>query len=170
MEEEKRAQKKLDIKAIEFDWIFNKTEGAAFMKTLASTECIDLFSLKVVRHIIRFCWSHFRKYIIIYLLVPYLCYFLLFILYATYFHKKKIENENGTWEEFGLANTLSIIVLLMFITYFAYFEVRQIMFHKAYYFFSFWNLVDLASLLLNTVTLILDLAGVSEEDIVTISS
>jgi hypothetical protein len=37
-EKERRKMKRLDIRAIEFDWIFNRKEGAAFMKTLAETQ------------------------------------------------------------------------------------------------------------------------------------
>ena len=170
LEKERRKQKRLDIKAIEFDWIFNKKDGAAFMKTLAETDCIDLFSLQVVRYIIRFCWSYFRQYIVIYLFLPYLCYFFLFVFYATYLHKKQVENEEGAWEGFGIASTLSIIALLMFIIYFAYFEFRQILFHKVYYFVSFWNMMDLVSLLLNTIILIADLSGLPEEELVTLSA
>lgn len=140
------------------------------MKTLAETDCIDLFSLQIVRLIIRFCWSYFRQYIVIYLFIPYLTYFGLFVFYATYLHKKQAENENGTWEGFGIASTLAIIVLLIFIAYFAYFEARQIFFHKVYYFVSFWNMMDLVSLILNTIILIADLAGLDEAELVTLSA
>jgi hypothetical protein len=148
-EKERRKQRRLDIRAIEFDWIFNKTEGAGFMKTLADTQCIDLFSLHLVRHIIRFCWSYYRKYIVIYLLIPFLVYFSVFIMYATYFHKKQYEEAHADWKKMGIANSLSLIVIMMFSIYFAFFEVRQMLFHKISYFTSFWNMLDLISLALN---------------------
>jgi hypothetical protein len=37
-EKERRKMKRFDIRAIEFDWIFNRKEGAAFMKILAKTQ------------------------------------------------------------------------------------------------------------------------------------
>lgn len=166
LEKERRKQKRLDIRAIEFDWIFNKHDGSAFMRTLAETDCIDLFSLTIIRHIVKFCWSYFRKYIIIYLLIPYILYFSIFIVYATYFHKKQIENDDGRFERFGLGSFISIIFLLLFIIYFSWFEFLQIKFHKASYFVSFWNMIDLASLVLNLVIVICDLAGIPEADLV----
>ena len=53
-EKERRKQKQLDTRANEFDWKFLKAEGTDFLRTLARTDNIDLFSLKLVRYIIRF--------------------------------------------------------------------------------------------------------------------
>lgn len=170
LEKERKKQRRLDIRAIEFDWIFNKKEGAGFMKTLAETDCIDLFSLQLIKFIVRFSWSYFRKFIVIYLFIPYLVYFGLFIVYSTYFHKKMIEDNNGNWEHFGLANNISVIILLLFILYFAFFEAKQIWFHKLGYFVSFWNIVDMASLILNFVIMIMDLTGAKEEDLIPLSA
>ena len=141
----------LDIRAIEFDWIFNKTEGVQFLKTLASTDNIELFSLDLIKHIIRFCWGYYRKYIVIFLFIPYMIYITSFVLYSTWIHKEKIDRNNGNWESYGLANSIMVIFLLLMISYFSYYEIRQILFHKLSYFISFWNLVDISSLILNFV-------------------
>jgi hypothetical protein len=145
----RRKQKRLEIRAIEFDWIFNKNEGSRFIRTLAKTQCIDLFSLNIVRSIIRFTWSYYRKYIAIYVLFPFLVYFSVFIMYATYFHKKQYEEAHSDWKKMGIANSLSLIVIMMFVIYFAYFEVRQMLFDKLNYLTSFWNIFDLISLIFN---------------------
>lgn len=151
---ERRKQKRIDIQAIEFDWIFNNTEGRAFMNTLAYNKDIGLYSLSIVRYIIKFCWSYYRIYIVCYLLIPFLIYFALFIFYATYIHKRVVETDHGPWEGFGCANSLSIIFLFLFIAYFSFFEIRQMKLMKWSYLSSFWNMVDLASLLLNLAVLI----------------
>ena len=107
--------------------------------------------------------------IVMYLFIPYLIYFTLFILYATWIHDKAFDNNDGKFEGYGLVNTIMIIVLLILIVYFFYFEIRQIIFHKLMYFTSVWNVADLSTLILNSVILIGDLAGLRERYIVTLS-
>jgi len=164
-EKERRKQKRLDIRAIEFDWIFNKNEGVDFLRTLYNIEGTELFSLTLVRHIIRFLWSYYRTYIVIFLFIPYMVYITLFVLYSTWIHKSKVDDGAGEWEGYGLANTLSVICIMLFILYFFYYEVRQILFHKLDYFMSFWNMVDLVSLILNSTICIWDVAGLNEQDL-----
>lgn len=146
-EKERQKLKRLDIRAIEFDWIFNDKDGITFLRTLASYDNIDIFSLKIIRYIIRFLWSHYRTYLLIYLFVPYLVYLAIFLVYVTYIHKKKDEKNQSYDEGFGIANTIAVILCLLFNTYFAYFEIRQIIYHKFNYFISFWNVVDLITLM-----------------------
>jgi hypothetical protein len=169
-EKERRKQRRLVIRAIEFDWIFNKVEGVSFLKTLAETEYIEIFSYKLIQNIIRFMWSYYKIHIVTWVLIPFLFYLSIFCLYTTWIHKKKQDNNEGYFEGYGLANTFMIVVILMFNTYFAYYEIRQILFHKLTYFMSLWNLIDLSSLLLNTTIVICDLAGVNEPDLNTMMS
>jgi membrane-associated HD superfamily phosphohydrolase len=102
-------------------------------------------------------------FIVIHLFIPYLFYFSLFILYSTYFHKEAEEDNDGNWEGFGIANTLSVVALFIFIVYFGYYEARQILYHKLEYFYSFWNCIDMSSLIINFITLVMDLAGMEEK-------
>ena len=130
LEKERIKQRRQDVRAIEFDWIFNKQEGAKFLRTWAETEWIDLFSLTIIKNIVRFFWSYFRIAIVIYSIIPYLIYFALFLVYTTYFQRKKVENGETEWQRFGLVNNLTALVLILFIVYFSYFEIRQILLHK----------------------------------------
>ena len=125
LKEKPMNQKNLDIKAIEFDWIFDKHNGSEFIRTLSNTTNIELFSLKIVKYIIQFLWSHFQNAIIIYLFIPFLLYFSIFVIYATWVHKRKTEenDENGS---FHLANFILVIILLALQLYFTYFKIRQI--------------------------------------------
>lgn len=161
---------RLEVKAISFEWIFNEKEGAKFLQTLARSDTIDLFSLQIIRNIISFLWPYFRNKIIIYVFIPYLLYFSLFLIYSTYFHKRMIENNDAKWTNFGLANNLAVIVLLVFIAYFMLIESMQIVSQKLSYFKSFWNLIDLTSLLFNLIILIMDLAGMYDRDLTTLMS
>jgi len=49
----------LDIKAIEFDWIFNQSQGSKFLKALADCEDIEIYSNNLIKLIITFLWSYF---------------------------------------------------------------------------------------------------------------
>ena len=160
---------KLDIKAIEFDWIFNKDDGAQFMRTLSDTSSIELFSLKIIRYIIKFFWGHFRRAIVKYLFIPFMIYFTIFLLYITWIHKNKSQNGEKSSGSFYAADLTSTIILLMFIIYFTYYELKQMITQKILYFITFWNMVDVVSLALNFIIIILDLAGANEENIVTLS-
>jgi len=168
LESQFKRQRRLEIKAIEFDWIFDDKRGAKFIKTLSTWNCIDVFSVHIIKWIILFSWQNFKKFIMMYLFVPYVAYFLLFILYTTYFHKKMIESGSDSWEHFGIANSLSMIFLIPFIWYFTYLEIRQIMFLKYTYFLSIWNLVDVLSIFLNLLILLFDLINVTESTLIPI--
>jgi hypothetical protein len=163
-----RKQKKLDIKAIEFDWIFNKKDGAGFMRTLSDTDCIEMFSLKIIRYIIKFLWSRFKKAIVLYLFIPFLIYFTIFLVYATLILDKKNE-ENDSNGPYASADIVFAVALLIFLIYFTYFEIRQMIHHKLAYFTTFWNFIDLISIVLNFAIIICDLAGGKEESVVSLS-
>ena len=167
LEKERRKQRRLNIRAIEFDWIFNKKEGAKFLRTLAESDNVEVFSLPIIQNIVKFFWSYFRIAIVMYSLIPYLIYFSLFLVYTTYFQKRKIDDGETGWQRFGLINNLTALVLILFIGYFSFFEIRQIIFHKLNYFTSFWNMIDLSSLILNLFIIISDLAGMYSPQVTT---
>lgn len=50
--------KRVEVKGIEFDWIFRK-EYQYFLKELATTTNINLFSITVVKDVVLYMWSHF---------------------------------------------------------------------------------------------------------------
>jgi len=70
-------------------------------------------------------------------------------LYATLFQKKKIESNNDETSEFGIASTVSVVILLIFWIYNTYYEIKQMIYHKLSYLSSFWNIIDIISLVLN---------------------
>ena len=159
--------KRLNIRAIELDWILNNTDGVKFLKTLSESDSIELFDLTIIRQIITFLWSHYRKAVFKYNLIPYLLYMALYLVYVTYFHKMKYEHSYSYMLGYGIMNDASVFILLIYILYFLYYEFGQIMFHKIHYFTSFWNMIDLISLLLNLSVLIIDFANVTENEYIT---
>jgi hypothetical protein len=78
-------EKAVKISALEFDWIFNKSEGQEFLKKLAETDDMQIFDTKVVNIILSFFWSIFAKRIFIWIFIPNFILFVLFILDTTLF-------------------------------------------------------------------------------------
>jgi len=99
IDEEQKPYKRVTVKAIEFDWIFNSEEGNKFLANLSETDNINIFGYDIIKDIILFQWSHFKSTIIYKLFIPYLFYFLIFILFSTWIiHRKHHENdENNTF-------------------------------------------------------------------------
>ncbi|CAI2364011.1 unnamed protein product [Moneuplotes crassus] len=160
----KNRQKKVKIKGIEFDWLFSNIQGPAFFKLLIQSQQIEIFSIPLIRYIIIYFWGFFRFRIMIFLFFPFLVYFAIFLLYTTWFHKRKIEHNEGNGEGFGLACSISVIIILLFLIKEAYYEIRQMMYHKLNYFYSFWNIIDLCSMMLNLIICISQFAGLADKD------
>jgi len=59
-----------------------------------------------------------------------------------------------------------MILLLPFIFYFAFLEFRQLLLQKNSYYNNFWNLVDMSSIILNSLIILFDLINVEERTIV----
>ena len=59
-----------------------------------------------------------------------------------------------------------MILLLPFIFYFAFLEFRQLLLQKNSYYNNFWNLVDMSSIILNSLIILFDLINVEERIIV----
>ena len=141
-----------------------------FIASLHNCEDLDIFSLQVIKNLIEFWWNSWRYLIILYLFVPYLIYFSVFVVYVTYIHKNKINSIGSYSDSFGTAEIIWIVIILMFIVYQLLNEVAQILYSGINYFYSFWNLLDLSSLLLNFAVWISDLAGISDEKYVPLSA
>lgn len=146
----------VEVKGIEFDWIFNSKHAHALMKVLSETNNINLFKVPVIEDIILFKWSYFRWAIIILLFIPFLLYFGAFLTFATwgikedYEYEKKVDGSSKDWET---ATKWLAISCVVFIVGFVYVELRQLWFHKLNYFVDIWNMMDMISLGLNITTL-----------------
>ena len=165
IEKNKKGMKRYEIKAIEFDWLFNENEGKDFLKALIKTENIEIFSVSTISNIILYLWGYYRLQIVLQVLIPFLIYFTVFILYSTWVnHEKNQEgSDNGDNKEYAIANLTMTILVILGILWMGYFEFRQLCYYKLGYFGSFWNLIDVASLSINIVTIVTDLAGINDE-------
>ena len=103
------------VKAIEFDWIFNNTQGYHFLESLSETESIDIFGVELIVTILNFLWGFYKWKIIYFYLFPFLLYTALFILDSTLFHKKRIYDRWGGW---FIASFISNIIICILSIYF----------------------------------------------------
>ena len=82
---------RINVEAIEFGWIHNTKEGVNFLKELAQSDSVEIFDLKIIRIIIIYLWSNYNKILNLLILYPFYAFLVLYILYATWIHKKKFE-------------------------------------------------------------------------------
>jgi len=109
-----KSQHFTSIKAIEFDWIFNREQGSAFVKTLTRSRNVDLFSIPLIQNCIQFLWDRFRTAIFLYLFFPFLLYLALFILYATWVQHRSKQEGSDSKSDFETANIAMVIGILVF--------------------------------------------------------
>ena len=168
-EEDKSRLKRVQIKGVEFDWIFNTPEGHEFLKNLSETTNIEIFGQDIIKDIILFQWSFFRETIIYKLLIPYFVYFIIFCIYATWIiYEWNLESSDTG--EFHLLAYIVGAIILMFNCFWAYVEITQMMFHKMDYIFDFWNMLDSSSVCLNITVVIMVFLEADYHDINRVSS
>lgn len=122
-------EKRVEVKAIEFDWLLTTKDGERFLEHLSNTDVLSYFEIDVIKNIIMFQWSYFLPRIIISLFIPFLLFFILFLIYATWLIEMKVEEDNtsGTWYTVDLAAACAV---LLFQVFFIYIEIHQLLFHK----------------------------------------
>ena len=123
------------------------------MRSVSESGNMEIFSLPTVKAIILFQWKFFRIAIFSWVFIPFLVYFALIIVYTTITFERKV-NGVDQGEHF-----ITCWLIIAVIAYFVCFEVIQISLQKMDYFTSFWNYVDVISLVLNAVIVFADLAG-----------
>ena len=87
-------------------------------------------------------------------------YFAAYIIYATWIKKGK-DYLNQTWRDYGTTDFVFCIILIFLILCFAFIEIIQMLYLKVEYFKKFWNIIDIASVILNMFCVITDFAGLN---------
>jgi hypothetical protein len=160
-ERTKQTLQKYDVQAIEFSWLFNHAHRKNFLKALTNTKDIEIFSLDIVKNILMFLWGYYRGVIFGIILIPFLIYFLTFILYASYINRRK-EDETNKDGDYHRANDALIIIIFIGIIMSFILEVSKIIYSYKSYLMSFWNIISLISLVLNFFVVTADLSGMGE--------
>jgi hypothetical protein len=98
-----KVERRIEVKGIEFDWLFSEKEGVRFMEKLSETDDLSYFELDIVKNIIWFQWNKFLPAIFIVLFLPFLIFFGVFIFYTSYILPEKKE-EDETWGNYYTAS------------------------------------------------------------------
>lgn len=114
--------KRVEVQALEFDWIFYGKDSSAFIERLAETENDNLFTINTVRIIITFMWQKYFNRIVLVIFLPFLIYILFLCVYITYIYEMKVTDpDNHKWQ--GL-DIFFIVVVLMCLAFFMSLEIR----------------------------------------------
>jgi hypothetical protein len=130
-EDDDECETRVEIKAIEFDWVFTDKRGEKFMNALGATENIEIFTLEIIKNVILFQWNILQKQIIRYTLFPFLLALLTFAIQITWiFEKTLLEYKE---ESHGLYTIFFFIIggfNLAMCLFFLVMEIYQVKFHK----------------------------------------
>ena len=161
-------EKRVEVLGIEFDWLLKTSEGEEFLQQLSDTDNLGFFEIDLIKQIILFQWKYFLPRIIVFLFVPFIAHFIIFVLYTTWILDKKYSNFE-MWNNWYRAAFGMGIAILVFQLFFIYIEIHQLIFHRLGYFKSFWNMLDISSILLNIAVVVWDFTRWQLNDIIAIA-
>jgi hypothetical protein len=176
-EKHKDSLQKYEVKAIEFSWLFKSEDRKKFLTELARSPDLEIFSVKLVENIVHFMWSYYRIVIFIFVLIPYLIYFVTFIIYGNWIQEQKYKEADNNGKFHQANYSLASIILVMAIASAAQ-EIKRLVYaiqvaielnsfqYVSAYFKSFWNIITIISIALNIFIVIADLSDYTERDII----
>lgn len=72
------------LKGLDVEWMFNYKQGYEFLIALSRVENANFLTAASSRIIINYLWGHFKKVILWSVMLPYVIYFVLFLLLVFY--------------------------------------------------------------------------------------
>lgn len=84
--------KQVEAKILDFNWVFVGDNAARLTKILAETDNDEIFATAQIRVFVDFMWQGYYSAIMDQLFIPFIFYFVSFILYTGYFSHHE-ENE-----------------------------------------------------------------------------
>jgi len=142
LDEAENNMKQVEAKLLDFDWIFTEKNAGAVVKVLAETSNDEIFACEQIRILVEFMWQLYFKAIKDTLFYPFLTYFVSFQIYST-----KMVTSSGSEFNWGWILEWTALVLWAkgFVIFFML-ELIQFKDNPTGYITSFWNMLDLGSL------------------------
>lgn len=84
--------RRCEVKIIEFDWIFAGKEGFLFIEELATTSNENVFEVESIKICVEYLWQFYYRKIFIAVFLPYVVYFVIFLVYSMNFYSGEVEN------------------------------------------------------------------------------
>lgn len=87
--------KQIEAKILDFNWVFIGDNAGRLVKILSETDNDEIFATAQIRVFVDFMWQGYFSAILEQLFIPFIFYFVSFILYTGYFSHHE-ENELST--------------------------------------------------------------------------
>lgn len=150
--------KRVELTALEFDWIFAGESAVNFINRLVYTRDDDLFAVQSIRVLILFLWKRFYTQIAYKIFLPFIIYFVFIVTYISKIYEDKLSYPDNPIQQ--NIDIFFISMVLLGATFFFYLELLALLKQRLEYFVSFWNLMNLSSLGLNIAFCAFDLCNV----------
>jgi hypothetical protein len=85
LEEGEKPLKRVQIEALDFDWIFHDDNAKVLLSLLSSSANTKVLTRKTIKTFIDLMWAHYQKAIIRYIFFPYCFYLVTLSLLAGFF-------------------------------------------------------------------------------------
>jgi len=155
------------ISAMDAGWIFKSKEGMDFLKSLASSDRMELFLVPAIKHLIIFQWTQIYPIIRNRLFIPFLLIFLSIHFYFIYGYESQVyvrrsnAHEQEPIEEIQEGFHQFMIWYKSFqgvlILWQIYIQIMQVWIHSFKGFLrNFWNLFDLFSVIFLILIIVAD--------------
>ena len=82
--------KRVETCAVEFDWIFRGKNAISFIEHLAHNANDSIFEVDTIRIIVMFLWERFFYHIRNKVFIPFMFYFVIFLVQVTLVYEKRI--------------------------------------------------------------------------------
>lgn len=79
--------KRVEVTMVELDWIFKGESGKLFVDALANTRSEVLFEVQSLKFAIKYLWGFYFYRLLLLVFVPYVLFFIAFLVYATYLYE-----------------------------------------------------------------------------------
>ena len=99
--------KQVEAKILDFNWIFVGDNSARLIKILSETDNDEIFATAQIRVFVDFMWQGYYDAILSQLFLPFVFYFVSFILYTGYFSHHEDD-------ELSINFILEIVTLVIF--------------------------------------------------------
>ena len=131
--------KRIETYAVEFDWIFRGSNAKGFIEHLARYSNDSIFAVETIKIIVTFLWTKFFYHIRNKIFIPFLIYFVLFLVQVTFIYSIRVncyEVVEGWTDLYQIiechdylpwktADYIFIALLFAFCLYFLLIEIRQ---------------------------------------------
>eukprot|EP00347_Sterkiella_histriomuscorum_P004690 403359477 len=164
-EDKNNLPKPVIIRSIDAGWLLKEKIGIDFLLKLSYSDNMNYFAIDAVRILVKYQWLRIKPMIIKFLFFPFLMNMVIYSIYSVYIFELVRLNTDQPEHKYYYLNLSFQITILLFTIFTTYVEIKQIQFHQKEYARSFWNLLDLITVVLAPLTVVMDLTFMEDYQI-----